>query len=316
MRSSRRGLHGLVIANPMAGGSSPEVIGEVIRTCARYLASVELLRTEFPGHAEEIAAKLGTRGGPDVVVAVGGDGTAHEVAAGLARLAGDVSTAGAPALLVIPMGTGNSFYREIWADRPWPEALDVGLAGGRSRVRRLDMARIAETRTPVLLGACSGLVADALVTAQGWCTELSGRDRYGRAVALTLEKFEPYPGKVTVDGTVIHSGPTVLANVGGGRHRGGRFQVLPRSVLDDGLLDVCVIGGALLAELPGVTLDGGHVGRAGVAYARGRCITVERTDGLPLSFEHDGEVLIGSATRYTLDVLPGVVPVLAPADAV
>lgn len=112
---------------------------------------------------------------------------------------------------------------------------------------------------------------------------------------------------------MLFEGPTPLALVGGVRHRAGTFPVLPRSVLDDGLLDVCVVTGDLpLRDLPGLTLDGGHVGRPDVVYERGRTIVLERTDGRPLTFEYDGELRTGTAQRYTVHVMPSVLPVLAP----
>jgi diacylglycerol kinase (ATP) len=49
-----------------------------------------------------------------------------------------------------------------------------------------------------------------------------------------------------------------------------------------------------------------------VVYARGRRITVERTDGMPLVFEQDGDLLEDESTRYTLAVVPGALPVSAP----
>ena len=109
----------------------------------------------------------------------------------------------------------------------------------------------------------------------------------------------------------MHSGPTVLANVGGGQHRGSTYQVLPHSILDDGLLDVCVIGSEVApVNVPELTRTGAHLTRPGVVYARGRVITVERTDGHPISLEHDGEFLTGSTTRMTTRVLPTALRVL------
>lgn len=118
-------------------------------------------------------------------------------------------------------------------------------------------ALLVEVDALVLLGACSGLIAEALVTALS--VPQTGRERYRIALARTAERFEPYPGRVIVDGIVVHSGPTVLANVGGGQHRGGAYQVLPHSILDDGLLDVFVIGYEVApVNVPELTRTGAH----------------------------------------------------------
>ncbi|MEW2164657.1 diacylglycerol kinase family protein [Streptomyces sp. NPDC007084] len=328
----------LVIANPASGTYRPETTEAVRRRFADAGLTVTLAVTEQPGQARKLAAETPAPGGPDLVVALGGDGTAHDVAAGLLAgstegggvAAGQIAADGSvftptadehsarrplsgparpPALLTLPTGTGNSFHREIWADRPWSEALELALTA--PQFRTIDLARVAENGEPALLGASTGVVAQSLITARAVAG--AGRERYERAVAESLRTFTPYPGRVLVDGEPVQEGPTVFANVGGGRYRGGRFKLLPHSVLDDGLLDVCVVGAALpLNELPALSRDGGHVGRDGVVYARGRNIVLERTDGRPLVFEYDGDVLETPRERFTLDVLPGALRVVAP----
>lgn len=301
---------GLIVANPAAGGVTPELVRDVRIRCSRWLPAVQVVTTCHPGHLREMAASFGVTepaSRPDVVIVIGGDGTVSEAAGGLR--AGRLESA-SPPLLLVPAGTGNSFYREIWDDRPWPEVIDGALSGAGA-VRRIDMARVPETGTDVLLGACSGLVADALTAAAGM-DGVAGRDKYDRAVAATLATFKAYPGRVTIDGVAAHVGPVVLANVGGGRHRGGRHTLLPYSVLDDGLLDVCVVGGGIdLRELPRLTVSGSHVDHPDVSYGRGRSIRIERTDGMPLSFEHDGELFPQVRTAYTVEVLPRAFSVLS-----
>ncbi|MFE5401312.1 diacylglycerol/lipid kinase family protein [Streptomyces sp. NPDC056580] len=301
----------LIVANPASGSHSPELVRQVAELCEACLERAEVHLTSAPGDATGAVRRALERkqGAPDLVVAIGGDGTVREVVQGL------VPATGRATLAVVPGGTGNSGYKMLWGERPWTESLkavltDYGI-GGSARLRRLDLARLAETRNYVYLGACSGVIADALITARE--LPLTGRERYARAFADTAAGYPPYPGRVTVDGRVVHEGPTVLANVGGGRYRGGRFQVLPDSLLDDGLLDVCVIGGGIpAADVPGLTLEAAHMDHPATVYARGRRITVERTDGGRLPLEHDGEYQHGIGDSATFEVLPGALPVWAP----
>ncbi|WP_327653885.1 diacylglycerol/lipid kinase family protein [Streptomyces sp. NBC_00483] len=306
----------VIVANERAGGAVSVPVADVAEACQRLVGEVGVVRTAYPGHARTLAAKA-VRDGVDAVVAVGGDGTVGEVAGGIVTAGEGTEVVAArpglvgPALFCVPAGTGNSFYKEVWHDRPWREALAAAFTGARPRLRRLDLARVAQTRDIVLLGACSGLVAEALETAAG-LTRISGRARYQQAVAATLRDFAPHPARVVVDGEVVHDGSVVLAAVGGGRYRGGGFLLLPHSVLDDALLDVCVVTGDLdPLELPGLTREGRHLERPEVLYRRGRRVEIERTDGAPLTFEWDGEVKRGR-TRYALDILPAALPVLAP----
>src|SRR5262245_23420390 len=95
----------LVVANPAAGLKRGRNAGEAAAAGARRAgAAVELHRTTGPGDAAE-AAKAAAREGIDLVLAAGGDGTAHEVAQGLAGTA--------TALGVAPAGTMNLLARVL-----------------------------------------------------------------------------------------------------------------------------------------------------------------------------------------------------------
>ena len=299
----------LVIANPKAGSVTEELVDDVARRCAKHVDQVGVRWTRAVGDAARMAAAQ-DGDPPDVVVSIGGDGTVREVVTGLVT----VDPARRPTLLVVPGGTGNSNYLAHWGDTPWADSLDAALGGVGSRVRRLDLARLAERDELVLLGACSGIVAEALQVAR--TIDLAGRQLYQEAFTRVTRTCTPYPGRVTVDGRVVHEGGTYFANVGGGRFRGGTYKLLPHSLLDDGELDVCVVGeGVDPLGIPALIRDGGHVGLPGVAYARGRRIRIERLDGRPLWFEHDGELLDRVASAFTLDVVPGALPVLCGATS-
>jgi diacylglycerol kinase (ATP) len=305
-----------VIANPRAGSTDKNFVAEVEIICGSHVGSVEVLWTEARGHAIELAHRCALEypGHPNTIVSIGGDGTAREVVTGL--LAARTSGARLPSLLVLPGGTGNSNYRHFWNDLPWQDALAAGLSGVGSELRAYDLATIVGTSRLVVLGASTGLFAEA--TAEALTIPVAGRARYQEAIRSVLARFAPYPGRVLIDGHPAHVGDTVLVNVGGGRYRAGVFETLPFSSPDDGLLDVCVIGSGISAEtaLDLMRKSGAHVGSEHVTYKRGKQVTLERTDGQPLRFEHDGEVFPGDATSITIEVLPRVLPVLVASQGV
>jgi len=321
-----------VVANPAAGAVTEELVESLVSTAGELAGSADVRWTGAAGDATRMAASAAGAADPEpvaVLAVVGGDGTAREAADGLARglgrwPAGHPGGPGAagggagPALLVLPAGTGNSTARALWGHLSAADVLQA-VADGGCRVRQLDLIRLVEDDRAVALGASSGLIADVTRVAAGF-SHVRGRERYHRALGEVLSRPAPYPGRVSVDGTVLQDGPTLLVTVGGGRHRVGTFEVLPRSVLDDGLLDVCVIDGGLppaaVGELAPHVMSGTHIGRRGVAYAQGRRVTIERTDGRPLPFESDGEVRPGDGTAVTLEIVPAAVPVLAPVDPV
>lgn len=287
----------LIVANPAAGSVTPALVWELVRVCRRQVDRVSVRWTTGPGDAFLIAESSVD----DVVVAVGGDGTARDVAAGLA--AGWSRSA----MLIVPAGTANSCYHTLFGAAPWQTTVADALRTPASR--RLDLARIGDRM--VFAGASAGFSARAIHEARAFASH-TGPARYHAALVGLIPRYRPYPGRVTVDGRVVHSGPTLLANVGGSRFRGGYFELLPRSVQDDGLLDVCVIDGAHSpAHMMELTRTGAHLDLTGVRYERGRSVRIERTDGHPLWFEHDGEVLPLDRTEYTVDIVPAAVRVLA-----
>jgi diacylglycerol kinase (ATP) len=295
----------LVIANPAAGSVTPALVWELVRLCRRRVSRVSVRWTDARGHAIRIAtaAAESSVDSQVVVIAVGGDGTVREVAAGLAAAwRGSTPTP----MLIVPAGTANSCYHTLWGETPWQSTVDSCLE--RPTVRMLDLARL-DGRT-VFSGASAGFSPRAIHEARALTSHV-GPARYHAALVNLIPRYRPYPGRVLVDGRLVHSGPTLLTNVGGSRYRGGYFELLPHSLPDDGLLDVCVLGGEQPAEeMMRLTRTGAHVSSPGVVYERGRQVRIERTDGQPLWFEHDGEVLPLGPSAYTIDVLPGVLPVL------
>jgi len=150
----------LFIVNPAAGG------GRGRRAQARISAlpgrNAELAVTRRPGDAEVLATE-GAAAGFDPIVAVGGDGTVHEVVNGL--LAGGATP---PRLAMVPIGTGNDFARSVGVPRGFTEALAVA-TDGAGRVRTIDAARCGDRYFVVL--AATGFaarVASAVNRAPSW----------------------------------------------------------------------------------------------------------------------------------------------------
>jgi diacylglycerol kinase (ATP) len=278
---------------------------------------VDVLATAAAGGGVEVAREAVGVPGMSLVVAVGGDGTAREVAQGMAEGLGTWAGGGpageaAPRLLIVPAGTGNSVHRALWGELPWEESVDL-LARGSVARRDLDLARIEGHDRAVLLGASAGFLRWA-VEATARFPALAGRELYAAAGLAAAQELRPYAGRVSVDGAVLCEAPTALAAVGGARRRGGSLTVLPRSVLDDGLLDVCVLTARNAEEaltMLMLAMEGAHLDHAGVRYAQGRTVTLECLDG-PLPFEHDGDLWSGGERSLTLSVLPAAVPVVAP----
>jgi diacylglycerol kinase (ATP) len=307
-----------VIVNPAARGGAEAVAEQVAARLRSQHDGVDVVRTGAAGGGVAAARQAVGDPGIALVVAIGGDGTAREVAQGMAEGlgtwpgGGGPAPAGAPQLLIVPAGTGNSVHRALWGDRPWEDTTDLLARGGTVR-RDLDLARIEGHDRAVLLGASAGLLRWA-VEATVRFPELQGRELYAAAGLAAAQELRPFPGRVSVDDQLLCEGPMALAAVGGARRRGGSLQVLPHSLLDDGLLDACVLTARTAEEaitLLMLSMEGTHLDQPGVRYAQGRSVTLECLDG-PLPFEHDGDLWDGDERSLTLAVVPAAVPVVSP----
>jgi diacylglycerol kinase (ATP) len=299
----------ILIFNPVARGNAEAVAGAAAETLRQRGLRTRLIRTQCAGDGIRAAREEGG----ELVISVGGDGTAREVAQGLAESLGTWPTGGpagedAPLLLILPAGTGNSMHKALWSDRTWQETLDAALDDSATR-RDVDLARITPTpgAPAVLLGASAGFLRWAVESTDRF-PDLSGRDLYAAAGLAAAQELRPFPGRITVNGSVLVEGPVALAAVG------GSLLLFPRSVLDDALLDVCVLTADgpddAMAQLL-AAMDGSHLSHPGVHYAQGRDITLECLDG-PLPFEHDGDLWPGTEQTLRLSVVPAAVPTVAP----
>ncbi len=292
----------VVIANPAAGGDPHGLLDELLSAAPRTV-QVDVEWTQGGGDAERIAAEY-SYSPSTVVVAVGGDGTVREVAAGIHRAGGK------PALVVAPAGTGNSSYLCLWNDQPWSMVVHA-LYDSALHLRSIDLATIEELDRIMLLGAGAGVIAQALVNAQS--LDGVGRSRLLQAAFDTLNSYPPHRGRVVVDGRILDVSEMINVNVGGNRYRAGSFQLLPRSVVDDGLLDVSILRNCPDPLEPAMlSMTGDIADHPAVVYGRGRRITVERIDGEALIFEHDGDVVPEQRSSYTISVLAAALRVAVP----
>lgn len=298
------------IVNPAAGGD-PRAVVAALRAVGT--AAVDSVSTAAAGDAADLAYKLAVDDTPpDIVVSVGGDGTVCEVVTGLhrARESGAVSV---PPLLVAPAGTGNSTYRGLWNDAPWAAVAELALRG-QAVPRTIDLAKMTHNDHVVVLGSGSGLFAASLLA-------IRDRPEKGRALLMAaalaaMETYVPYPGRVVVDGDEIYAGGIVETIVAGFRYRGGLLQLVPESIVDDGKLDITVVTSAVdMAEFGQAAVGGNVYDVAAILRGRGSRIAVERLDGQPMLFEHDGEMMPEEGPSYEMRVLPAALTVLSSAQA-
>lgn len=300
--------HARVIINPAAGaGRTAHVFAGVLDCLRGQGITFDHAVTRGPGHAIELAREAG-RDGCQMVVAVGGDGTIHEVVNGLER----AQALARSTLGIVHTGAGGDYVRTLGLDLPPEEScrklaegrrvkLDLGLveyaAGGKQERRifvnfaghGIDAAIVrATTRTFKKLGAKPAYYLGMLTSFIG----------YRNADATLKLDHEVRQGRYC----------TIIMSIG--RYGGGSMKVAPDADPADGLFDVVQIGDLskpdLLASFPRI-YKGTHVTHPKVRISRAREVSVETARDWPL--QADGELLGSSPARFR--VLPGALTVIA-----
>jgi diacylglycerol kinase (ATP) len=292
-----------VIVNPHAGKRHVgEEIPELERTLRARNLPYRLRRTQGPGDATRFAREALESGGR-FLVAVGGDGTVHEVVNGMFDDEGKPIVPDA-VLGVVAAGSGCDLIRTF------------GLPGDATRACHhltgdntypLDIGKISYTTTDgdravryFVNVAEVGLGAAVAARAERMSPSL-GRSKYFVGFWLTLPRFKLAEVKV-VAGRKSYEGPAYLVVVGNAQYYGGGMKISPRSYPGDGVLDALVFKGPksdAFTMLPKI-YRGEHLPHDHVEEFRVRSELVVEADR-PLPIESDGEVL--GTTPVTFEVL-------------
>ncbi len=265
---------------------------------------LEVRVTWEAGDAARFAAEA-TRAGLDVVVAVGGDGTINEVANGIL----EVTTSPQIAVGVVPYGTANDF------------AMGCGIPKGNPLAA---LALIADTEPrPIDVGKVNGRYF-INVTSGGFGAEVAARTpvemkrvlggaAYSLMAVVTAAKMSPYHARlITPDHR--EEGLMLMMAVGNGRQSGGGFQVTPKALLDDGLLDVMIVHDVELSKIGTVLNEILNVGAGEnehVFYEQLASFVIESDE--PLQMNLDGEPI--KDTVFHFETLPRILPFILPASA-
>jgi diacylglycerol kinase (ATP) len=228
--------------------------------------------------------------GLDVLVAVGGAGTAHLA---LQAVAG-TSTA----LAILPTGTGNDLANCLGVPRTARE-----LAAALGDTTAVDAVRVGASWFACILGTGFDAAVNERANRMTWPR---GRRRYDLATLLELRTFRPQPVVLTLDGQRLERSVMLVA-LGNATSYGGGMQMCPGAVLNDGLLDVVVVNPLarrrLIALFPRL-FKGTHVTDPSVEVFRAKEVVLE---GSPLAVYADGEPF--GHLPLTCTVVPGAVQV-------
>jgi diacylglycerol kinase (ATP) len=253
----------------------------------------------------------------EAILIFGGDGTIHRHLAQLVKQQLPV--------LIVPCGSGNDFARALHlrsiqdARAAWRK-----FTSGSRNVRTIDLGVIAfedsaKTRTSTYFCCAAGVGLDTEIARHAnrlprW---LRGHGGYALSLPSALLGFKAQSMKILAadaKGTTLvprSDQPTVASVFANTPTYGGGMKIAPHAVLDDGLLDVCVVGDVarlrLLRLFPSVYF-GTHLKIPKVDYFQSARLRLE-TDA-PMDVYADGEYVC--RTPIEVDVAQQALTVLVP----
>jgi diacylglycerol kinase (ATP) len=291
------------IVNPAAGGGrSAKLAGPALARLREKGLRVDVIASTGPGHAALLAREAYDQGYRRFL-AVGGDGTAHEILNGV--FAGRTSVERV-ALGFLPFGTGNSFLRDFTKDGS--QASMQALLD--SRTRSVDLLRLTHT---------TGEIYSFNLLSVGFTADVA---------ALTNRMFKPLGDLGYLLGVIVRVAQlrrrsfalrcdddqdwderrSLFLTFNNSKYTGGTMLIAPQADPTDGFIEFVRWGPigrlGLLRNLPRL-YDGSHIEHP--LASRRAVRRVEFKTPAPVDIMIDGEVV--TLECRTLDILPAALDV-------
>lgn len=303
-----------VIVNPHAGsGLTLPKWRKAKSLLQRRGVDFEEVFTRSERDAEDLVAEAASRG-VRRFLAVGGDGTAHDVLEGIVRV---VARKGEGRLSdytlgVIPIGSGNDWVKGHRIPRKLEKL--VGLLADE-RFGEQDVVKVTTAQGESYMLNVGGIGFDAMVCHRVNAQKLQGKSGkllYVKALLYQIFHYKPSPLRVEADGKEVYSGPFYSIAFAIGPYCGGGMRQCPAAVFDDGLLEMTLVPRMplwkLLPKMPRL-FNGTVLKTGGLLFGRARRYDVSVLEGPQELIEADGEIVGHTALR--LEVLPDRLKVLS-----
>lgn len=293
----------IFILNPTAGQkSSKEKLENELSQIENLDYIIEC--TKYSGHAKELVNDYIQKynNTPLRFYACGGDGTINEVASCVCQK-DNVSMA------VIPYGSGNDFVKYFGGQEKFNNIYNII----NGNVTPIDIMKIGNNYS---INVCN-FGFDSVVGKTANEVKLKGgKNPYGKGVRKAIFTGMKSHITVEVDGNVINpKGKMLLCTLGNGNFVGGEFMCSPRSKIDDGLIEVCLIDCVsiftFLKLLPSYR-QGKHLdaGKKFIHYAQGKSIKMYSKKDFDICL--DGEMVTGN--NFEVEILHNAVNFVIPKE--
>ena len=284
-----------IVINPFSsGGKTARRKSRIIEEISRRSGSTPTVHvTSKPLEATE-STRSAIKQGAELVIAVGGDGTVHEVVNGFAEQGLLLNPS--CQLGIIGSGTAQDVIRSFGLPTHMDAQISV-VCGDTSRAVDIGKVKVIDTQGAVrehfFLNECQqGIAAVVVQRFQSHHKWLGGFLGFGLTAVSTAARHREQVMTVEIDGKTVASDPLLGVVVSNGGYAGGGMNFAPGAVVDDGLFDIILIHKqsipSRLIGFPRIYF-GTHLNLSWVSHFRGRQISVSSDEKVPV--ESDGEFL-------------------------
>lgn len=267
------------IVNPTSGVGKYQVVIDYVKDYFEDKEdNYEIRITEYVGHATEIAREYDVS---HVLYSVGGDGTSHEIINGMQE---------GVSLGIIPVGTGNDFFRNFDLDLPLEKIIEKTING---KVYKVDVGVVNGDK--FLNFVSIGFDVQINLAVNEFRVKWFPRIFIYGIFAVRELLFKKTILIDMIENGIKESKEVLLVTFMNGKFYGGGFKAAPRAELDDGLLEICVVNNVtrlqLLRLLP-IYHKGNHLDEPILDYHRTNQIRVQSKK--ETIFAIDGELIRGN----------------------
>ena len=303
MESSAKEVKWFVIVNPVAGsGRGLDHFPQISKLLRDEHILCEPVFTEHKFHATELmvwAVKQGYRH----IIAVGGDGTLHEVVNGL--FIQQEADPREVLLGVVAVGTGNDWMRMFGVPRRYQDAVRA-IKEQYSFLQDVGVISYEEShyRQSRYMANVAGAGFDAAVNRRFTHLQKKGRRGgwlYAWSMVQTFFGYKSTGVKVWIDDRLVYNNLLFSVAIGICKYNGGGMQQLPDAVADDGMFDVSLIRPIHFWHVLfrfRYLFNGGIYRIRHVLQERGSRVRIESSP--EVSVEVDGELLGESPLEFSI----------------
>lgn len=296
-----------LILNPNADLGRAWREAATLRPIVEGYGGADWTGTVYPTHATELALQAAEEG-YQMVVAVGGDGTAHEVLNGLMQ----VPVERRPRFGLLPLGSGNDFAHSL-GFQSHPDQAVHQIFSGKSH--RIDIGSYQDNLgRQEFWGNALGIGFDATVTIRSRSfVHLRGFLIYFLAVLQTIVLNHDAPLLHIRSDTQSWDEQTMMLVLCNGDREGGGFHVAPAAINTDGILDyaaVCRVSRLMMLRLLPEVVKGTHGRFKQIRMGQFRTMNIQSDQ--PLNIHIDGEIFADFSTdvrQVSVEVLPGALEI-------